>query len=146
LIDGSVVHWRIGFILWCSFMWFDWSSNGPFNYWLNILMFLHAFRLMVQELIGSLASFFDVLSCKLIDGSVVHWRIGFILRCSLMYFDWSSNGPLTYWLHSLMFFQVFLMFFVFRFAILGCSFKETKSLLMPQGTNFEVIIWYSNEE
>ena len=45
-----------------------------------------------------------------------------------------------------MFFQVFLMFFVFRFAILGCSFKETKSLLTPQGTNFEVIIWYSNEK
>ena len=143
-IDGSVVYWHIGFILWCSFMWLDWSSNGPFNYWLNFLMFFHAFWLMVQELIGSLASFFDVLSCKLIDGSVVHWCIGFILWCSLMYFDWSSNGPLTYWFHSLMFFQVFLTVF----CILICNswmFLQGNQVIADAARHkFWGHLWYSN--
>ena len=100
LIDGSMVHWRYGFILWYSLMHFDWwfnspltywlhslmcfhvirlRSNGPLTYWLHSLMFFHVFRLKVQWSIDLLASFFDVLSCISIDGPMGHWRIGFIL-------------------------------------------------------------------
>ena len=59
---------------------------------------------MVQELIGLLASFFDVLSCKLIDGSVVHW------------------------LHSLMFFDVFRLIVQWAIDVLTSFFDVLLSI------------------
>ena len=66
-----------------SYFLIDRWFKGPLTYWLQSLMFFKVFLLTVQGSIDLLASFFDILSCILID------------------------GQLTYWLYSLMFFHVF---------------------------------------
>ena len=137
MVQGSLTYWLHSLMF---FHVFRLMVQGSLTYWLHSLIFFHVFWLMVQGFIDLLASFFDILSCILIDGPRDHWLIGFILWYSFMYFDCWSRGPLTYWLHSLIFFYVFWLMVQGSIDLLA-SFFDVLSCISFDGPVVHLTYW-----